>query len=81
MTRNDDTLTTEDEQTADELLADIQSAVDEMLNDFEATTLSPDPPPPSQSHLTTLSTDTVNEVFLSTILIALLNVSLSISIS
>ena len=46
-----DSLSTEEEQTADQLLADIQSAVDEMLHDFQTNTLSPEStptPPPSQ---------------------------------
>jgi len=36
-------LTFEQEQTADQLLADIQSAVDEMLIDFQATPLEQTP--------------------------------------
>ena len=51
-------LTSEEEQTADQLLADIQSAVDEMLNDFQANNLSPDATPPSQPPPQTSSTAT-----------------------
>ena len=40
-------LTAEEEQTADQLLADIQSAVDEMLQDFHTNTLDMEEPPPS----------------------------------
>lgn len=39
-------LTAEEEQTADQLLADIQSAVDEMLQDFHTSTLDMEEPPP-----------------------------------
>lgn len=38
-------LTFEQEQTADELLADIQNAVDEMLQDFQASPVTVNPPP------------------------------------
>lgn len=40
-------LTAEEEQTADQLLADIQSAVDEMLQDFHTNTLDMEEAPPS----------------------------------
>lgn len=53
-------LTSEEEQTADQLLADIQSAVDEMLNDFQANNLSPDATP--QPPLNTSSTASVDKV-------------------
>ncbi len=45
---NDDDLglTFEQEQTADELLADIQNAVDEMLQDFQTSPVSINPPQP-----------------------------------
>lgn len=40
-------LTIEQEQTADQLLADIQNAVDEMLLDFQMSpVVSPEPPSP-----------------------------------
>ena len=38
-------LTFEQEQTADELLADIQNAVDEMLQDFQTSPITTNPPP------------------------------------
>lgn len=38
-------LTFEQEQTADELLADIQNAVDEMLQDFQTSPITSNPPP------------------------------------
>lgn len=38
-------LTFDQEQTADELLADIQNAVDEMLHDFQASPVTTNPPP------------------------------------
>lgn len=47
----EDSLTSEEEQTADQLLADIQCAVDEMLHDFQSNSLSSEStptPPPSQ---------------------------------
>lgn len=42
-------LTFEQEQTADQLLADIQSAVDEMLLDFQQNSLLTELTPPSIS--------------------------------
>lgn len=38
----------EQEQTADELLADIQNAVDEMLQDFQSSPVTANPPPVAQ---------------------------------
>jgi hypothetical protein len=56
-------LTSEEEQTADQLLADIQSAVDEMLNDFQTNNLSPESTPPSsQPPLPTSSTASIDKV-------------------
>jgi hypothetical protein len=55
-------LTSEEEQTADQLLADIQSAVDEMLNDFQTNNLSPESTPPSsQPPLPTSSTASIDK--------------------
>ena len=59
---NEASLTFEEEQTADQLLADIQSAVDEMLQDFQTNTLSPESPPippPSQPPLPPSTVDKV----------------------
>lgn len=46
-------LTFEQEQTADELLADIQNAVDEMLQDFQTSPVTANPPPvaPKKKHV------------------------------
>ena len=58
----EDSLTIEEEQTADQLLADIQSTVDEMLHDFQANSLAPEAAPsfspssPSQLLLATSTT-------------------------
>ena len=58
----EDSLTIEEEQTADQLLADIQSTVDEMLHDFQANSLAPEAAPsfspssPSQLLLTASTT-------------------------
>ena len=49
-------LTFEQEQTADQLLADIQSAVDEMLLDFQTSPIvSPEPPSPAAAAKTNVS--------------------------
>ena len=46
-------LTVEQEQTADQLLADIQNAVDEMLLDFQTSpVVSPEPPSPAPAFKT-----------------------------
>ena len=56
-------LTSEEEQTADQLLADIQTAVDEMLNDFQANNISPESTPPSsQPPLHTSSSASIDKV-------------------
>lgn len=48
-TENGHTLTTEQEQSADELIADIQRSVDEMLMGFQTSPLvSPEPPSPAK---------------------------------
>jgi hypothetical protein len=44
-TADDLDMTFEQEQTADELLADIQNAVDEMLQDFQTSPITANPPP------------------------------------
>ena len=51
-------LTFEQEQTADELLADIQNAVDEMLQDFQTSPVTANPPPvaPKKKKIQTDST-------------------------
>ena len=53
-------LTYEQEQTADQLLADIQSAVDDMLLDFQCSpVVSPEPPSPLPPYNANVS---INEV-------------------
>lgn len=55
-TENGHTLTSEQEQTADQLLADIQSAVDELLLDFQLSpVVSPEPPSPAAVYKTKVS--------------------------